>query len=732
MENHTPKKKSFVKRHFWSKRVFKPTLRKIALLIVLVAGIVGLYFFILQDIPSTAKIGKTNYPQSTNIFDRNGTLLYSIYGQRNQIYVPQSKIPKDLQNATIAIEDKDFYNHGAVDVRGIARAVYFTLVKKQTQGGSTLTQQLVKNSLLTPERTLTRKAKEIILAYSVEALYSKDKILEMYLNQVSYGGTAWGVQAASYQYYDKPVSKLTLAESAYLAGLPESPSVLSPFGSNPERGKERQKLVLQRMREQGYITAEQEKKAAAEKLVFTPFRDKILAPHFVFYVKTKLEERYGKEKVAQGGMNVTTSLDLKTQEMAEQAVASEVAKLERNKVSNGAALITKPGTGEILAMVGSRNYFDTEIDGNQNVTISKRQPGSSIKPINYAAGLGNGYSAATVFVDSAKCFPSGDGKPYCPMNYDLKFHGVVNMRNSLANSYNIPAVKMLKMNGMDTMIATASAMGITTFTEPERYGLSLTLGGGEVYMTDMTEAFGVFANMGYRIPLQPILKVTDSEGEVIDEYKAPSRPMFGGKKVIPEGVAFIISNILADNGARSAAFGSNSVLKIGNYPVSVKTGTTNDYRDNWTIGYTPDYVVAVWVGNNDNTPMSGVVSGVTGAAPIWNDIMTELVKRKIPKAFPKPDSVVGRSVCNETAGTPPEGTQCSGRFEYFLTGQYKTGAKTERKKVFIDKTTQTLAKAGQTENVEEQEKTIITDALGDQYCVDCAHPENNPTPTPNP
>ena len=730
-ETHTTRKKSFIKRHFFSKRIFKPTLRKIGFLLVGFAGFVFLYFFILKDIPSAATIGKIDYPQSTNIFDRNGELLYSIYTQRHQIYVPLDKIPKDLQVATIAIEDKDFYNHGAVDVRGIARAAYFTLFKKQVQGGSTLTQQLVKNSLLTPERTLTRKIKEVVLAYSVETLYSKDKILEMYLNQVSYGGTAWGVQAASYVYFDKPASKLNLAESAYLAGLPESPSVLSPFGSNPELGKRRQREVLKRMREERYITKAEEKKAASEKLKFTAFRDKILAPHFVFYVKNVLAKKYGERRVEQGGLNVTTSLDLKIQNFAQLAVASEVAELKKNKVSNGAVLVTNPATGEILAMVGSRDYFDTEIDGNQNVTISERQPGSSIKPINYATGLIKGYTAATPFVDKQTCFPNVGAAPYCPKNYDGRFHGVVTMRQSLANSYNIPAVKMLKMNGIDAMIATASAMGIKTFNEPDRYGLSLTLGGGEVKMIEMAEAFGVFANIGYRIPLQPILKVTDSEGKVIEEYTPPKRPMFG-EKVIPEGVAFIISHILSDNNARSAAFGTNSPLKIGNHPVSVKTGTTNDYRDNWTIGYTPDYVVAVWVGNNDNTPMSGVVSGVTGAAPIWHDIMEYLIKDKAPKSLSKPQSVIGRSVCNETGQPPAEGTGCSTRFEYFLQGKYTNGAKTERRKVFIDKGTGDLAKSGQTENVEEQEKTILIDATGDQYCIDCPHPETNPSPTPTP
>lgn len=730
-QSHHHRKKSFWKKFVPKKRWLKPSLRKLAFLFVLIAGIVFAYFFVLKDIPSTAKIGQTNYPQSTNIFDRNGELLYTIYTQRNQTYVPLDKIPKELQQATIAIEDKDFYNHGAVDIRGIARAVYFTVFKKQIQGGSTLTQQLVKNSLLTPEQTLTRKAKEVVLSYAVEGIYGKDKILEMYLNQVAYGGTAWGVQAASYVYFDKPVSELTLAESAYIAALPESPSVYSPFGTHPERGKLRQLEVLKRMREQGYITAEQEKKAGAEELAFRDFRDKILAPHFVFYVKQVLAEKYGERMVEQGGLNVTTSLDLKIQDFAQQTVASEVAELENSNVTNGAAVVTNPGTGEILAMVGSRDFFDSENDGNVNVAIAKRQPGSSIKPINYATGLIKGYTASTPFVDMATCFPNVGAPPYCPKNYDNRFHGITNMRQSLANSYNIPAVKMLKANGLDAMIATASAMGIKSFTEPERYGLSLTLGGGEVTMLEMATAFGVFANNGYRVDLQPILKVTDSNGKVLEEYDPPSSPMFG-EKAIPEGVAFIISHILQDNGARAAAFGTNSALRIKNYPVSVKTGTTNDYRDNWTIGYTPSYLTAVWVGNNDNTPMSGVVSGVTGAAPIWNTIMTKLIDGNPPEPLKKPDSVIGRNICTDTGQPAAAEGGCPTRFEYFLQGQYNSHGKIERTKVFIDKGTGDLAKAGQTENVEEQEKTIVTDLTGDRYCVDCPHPGSDPTPTPNP
>lgn len=724
--------KKIKKFHIW-----KIGLKSTSLFIFLALAFLAAYFFVLKDIPSTATIGTQSYPQSTKIYDRKGVLLYTFFSNRNQTFVGLNKIPKNLQSATIAIEDKDFYKHGAIDFRGITRAFVSTVFKKQVQGGSTLTQQLVRASLLTPEQTITRKVKEILLSFLVEAVYPKSKILEMYLNQVPYGGTAWGVQAASYVYFDKPAEKLDLAESAYLAGLPQSPSVYSPFGSHPEFGKERQLEVLKAMQDQGYITADQRKKAAAEPLKFSKIQNKILAPHFVFYIKDLLVQKYGQRVVERGGLNVTTSLDLKIQEEAQASVSGELDRLNNPTVTNGAALVTNPATGEILAMVGSRDYFDDAHDGNVNVTISKRQPGSSIKPINYATGLALGYTASTPFVDMKTCFQNPGGQPaYCPMNYDGKFHGVVQMRYALANSLNIPAVKMLKLNTTESMIATASAMGITTFSDPERYGLSLTLGGGEVYMTEMAQAFGVFANGGYLVPLQPILKVVDARGKVLEEYTPPKSPIFG-KKVFEPGVAFIISEILRDNNARAQSFGTNSPLKVGNYPVSVKTGTTNDYRDNWTIGYTPSYVVAVWVGNNDNRKMSGIVSGITGAAPIWHDIMTELLQGTEPQLPVKPADIVGMSVCTDTgqpAGTPVEGTpSCPTRFEYFIKGKTNSRGKITREKVFIDKGTQDLAKQGQTENIEEQEKTIITDPTGDRYCVDCQHLELlSPTPTPNP
>lgn len=687
---------------------------------------------VIKDIPKATVIGIKEFPQSSRIFDREGNLLYTIYAQRNQSFVPLKEVPKDLQEATISIEDKNFYRHGAIDIRGIVRAVYVNFKGEEVQGGSTITQQLVRNSLLTLDRTITRKVKEVILSFVVEAIYSKDKILEMYLNQVSYGGTAWGVEAASQIYFGKPVQKLTLAESAYLAGLPQAPSVYSPFGSHPEEGKKRQKQVLKAMEEGGYISSNEREKAENQKLSFTGIRDTIVSPHFVFYVKDLLVQKYGQKAVEQGGLNITTSLDPKIQKLTEDAIATEEATLRNNNWYNAASVVTNPKTGEVLAMVGSRNYFDDERDGNVNVAIAKRQPGSSIKPINYATGLIKGYTAATPFVDDKTCFPNQGGKSYCPLNYDLKFHGVVQMRQALANSYNIPAVKMLELNGLDAMIATASAMGITSFTEPERYGLSLTLGGGEVTMVEMTEAFGVFANMGYRIDINPILKVVDQKGKVLEEYDPPDTAL-AGEKVIPEGVAFIISDILSDNGARTPAFGGNSPLNIKGHKVSVKTGTTNDYRDNWTIGYTPSYVVATWVGNNDNTPLRGVVSGITGAAPIWNDIMGKLLEDTTPEEISRPDSVVGMSVCSTSGLIPqPEGSpyRCPTRFEYFLKTNLPKNTDPGMTKAFIDKGTNRLPEDGKTDNLEERDVVIVTDPNGDKYCVTCPGPEPSPTPTP--
>lgn len=705
------------------RKLFKK--RYFPLFILIFIGIFT-YFFILKDLPSPTKLNSSNNPQSSQIFDRDGKLLYTVYGNKNRTQIPLKEIPKNMQNATLAIEDKDFYKHGAIDIRGILRAVVANVTGKPIQGGSTLTQQLIKSTLLSPERTIQRKVKEIVLAFATEILYSKPQILEMYLNQIPYGGTAYGVQAASETFFGKDAKELTLAEAALLAGLPQSPTLYSPFGSHPEYAKERQLLVLKQMLDQGYISKEEHDKAVSEKLEYENISTSINAPHFVLYVKDLLTKKYGEKFTDQGGFKVKTTLDSDLQDFAQLAVASEMAKLKFARAENGAALVTDPSNGDILAMVGSKDYFDTTIDGNVNITLALRQPGSSIKPINYAVGMLNGYSPASVFVDKEICFPNQGGANYCPKNYDNKFHGVVTMRESLGNSFNIPAVKMLKLNTVSTMMSTASAMGISTFTDPDRYGLSLTLGGGEVTMMDMATAFGVFANKGYRVDLNPIIEVRDSKGKVIEEKKTKSAIF--GKKILPESVTFMISDILADNSARSQAFGTNSELVIPNQTVSVKTGTTNDVKDNWTIGYTPKYLTATWVGNNDNSPMGGVVSGVTGAAPIWNEIMSHILKDKKTSPLIKPPDVVRVNVCKNSGLLPKAGSECETRADYFI--QSKIPKKTDpgKSSVLIDKGTQDLAKPGQTDNVEPKEQYVVEDATGDRFCVDC--PRATPTPTP--
>lgn len=702
--------------------------KHLGLIFLVIFGVV-FYFFILKDLPSPTRLQSSQNPQSSKIYDRSGKLLYTIYSEKNRSQIPLGQIPKDVQNATISIEDKSFYSHGAVDFRGIARAFISTTIHREIQGGSTLTQQLVKNTLLSPEQTIKRKIKEVILSFATEILYSKEQILEMYLNQIPYGGTAYGIQAASQTYFGKDAKNLTLAESALLAGLPEAPSVYSPFGAHPELAVQRQRLVLQKMHEEGYITKSQEEKALSQKLTYKDISQTIKAPHFVLYVKDLLIKKYGEKMTEEGGLSVKTSLDLDIQEMAQASLSAEVAKLSGYHVTNGAALITNPATGEVLAMVGSKNYFDNTIDGNVNVVLALRQPGSSIKPINYATGLIKGYSAATPFIDKQICFPNQGGKNYCPVNYDGKFHGLVLMRESLGNSLNIPAVKMLKLNGVDSMIETAKAMGITTFNDPARYGLSLTLGGGEITMTDMATAFGVLANSGYKIGLAPILEIKNSEGKTIEKTKLPSSPK-SGEKAIPEAVAYIISDILKDNNARLLAFGSNSELSFGNNPVSVKTGTTNDYKDNWTIGYTPTTLVAVWVGNNDNTPMSGVVSGVTGAAPIFHDLMARLLLTRPAKPLDKPPTVVSKLICKDTGAYAKEGDTCPTKVELFIKGAKDKVYNLIKKNVWVVKDTGEEPPPGKTDNLELKEHTVFQDANGDEYCVTCAHPSPSPTPTP--
>lgn len=612
----------------------------------------------LRALPNPELLSQRDLQVTTKIFDRNGLLLYEIYADQNRTPVPLPEIPANVKEATIAIEDQDFYRHNGISLRGIIRAIRETLLNNQIQGGSTITQQLIKSALLTPEVKLTRKIKEVILAFWAERLYTKNQILEMYLNQVPYGGTAWGVEAASQTYFNKSVKNLNLAEAALLAGLPQAPTEYSPFGSHPEKAFERQKEVLRRMAEDRYITPEEEQEALNTPVIFAQPRTSLNAPHFVMYVKNLLEKEYGPRLVEQGGLRIVTSLDLTVQQKAEEIVATHIRNLAALQVGNGAALVTNPKTGEILAMVGSKNYFDLLSEGNVNVTTSLRQPGSSIKVVNYAAALENGFTAASIIDDSPVIYQTAGSPSYAPVNYDGRFHGPTPLRYALANSYNIPAVKILAKIGVQTMINTGRLMGITSWQDEGRYGLSLTLGGGDVTMLEMAQVYGTLANAGRHVDLVPVLEVTDYTGRVIEKHK----PKTGMQAIKPE-VAWIISNILSDNTARIAAFGPNSSLVIPGKTVSVKTGTSNDKRDNWTIGYTPSFVVSVWVGNNNNAPMNPfLTSGVTGAAPIWHDIMGELLKDKPDEAPAKPETVIS--------------VPCYfGRPEYFIAGTEPTSGR---------------------------------------------------------
>ncbi len=693
------------------------------------------YLLIFKDLPSPTKLGSYDIPLATKIYDRNGQLLFDIYADENRTAVPLSEMPTYLRQATIAIEDKDFYKHQGINpVGGILRAISSSITKQRLEGGSTLTQQLVKSALLTPERTITRKIKEAILALWVETLYSKDKILELYLNQVPYGGTAWGVESAAEKYFGKSVKDLTLAESTLLAGLPQAPTLYSPFGAYPEYAKGRQREVLRRMVEDGYISRQQADEADAEQLAYKQ-ESGIKAGHFVMYVKQKLVEKYGEALVGRGGLKVTTTLDADLQEYAQATVAAEIAKLGRLRVSNGAALITKPSTGEILSMVGSTDFFATP-SGSYNVTTALRQPGSSIKPINYAIGIENKIvTPATVFLDVPTCFNVTGQPAYCPKNYDGKFHGPVALRMSLGNSFNIPAVKMLKLNSVETMIASASAFGLDTLKDPSRYGLSLTLGGAEVRMVDMAEACGIFANGGIRKDLMAILKVVDKNGKVLEEAndpnltrEIPSQLLLEGPRVISQETAFLVSHILLDNNARMQAFGPSSELVVPGHAVSVKTGTTDDLRDNWTIGYTPQYLVATWVGNNDNSPMNpALVSGVTGAAPIWNKLMRRVLTGTSDIWPKQPEGVVGARVCSLSGLLPPndgDDAGCPIRFEYFIKGTVPSIREGLRQSILIDKTTGDIAAPGKTDNVEPQEHLVLKDGIS-TYCLDCPHPSEN-------
>lgn len=644
------------------------------LLIIGIIVFVALFLWYGRDLPAPGKLINSSLAESTRIYDRKGVLLYSVYKDQNRAYVQLSDIPKNVQHATIAVEDRTFYQNSGFSVTGYLRALFGIITLRGISGGSTLTQQLVKNVLLQDTRqTLARKLKELILAIQVDKRYSKDQILEMYLNDVPYGGANIGVESAAEAYFGKHVSELDLAESAFLAGLPQAPSVYSPFTGNTYY-LGRTQVVLNSMRDEGYISQKEDDSAYKEiqAVKFSDADRSIKAPHWVMFIKQKLASQFGDAAVANGGLQVTTTLDYDLQKHAEDIVKTEIGNLKGYDVSNGAAVAMDPKTGQVLTMVGNTDYFDVSVDGNYNDATANRQPGSSLKPIMYATAFEKGYTPATEVMDVKTDFPSGDPtKPiYTPVNYDGKYHGPMQLRFTLGNSLNIPAVKMLARVGIKDVMQNAFNMGIQnwepTSSNVANVGLSLVLGGRETTLLDEVTAYSVFADQGVKHDPVYILKVTDSHGNML--YSSHDS---AGVSVLPKEVTFLISHILLDNNARTMEFGPNSYLNVIGRTVSAKTGTTDDKKDNWTLGFTPSMVVGVWVGNNNGMPMNQAISsGVTGAAPIWEKIMSYALKGKPDEQPSKPDNVVAVTIDSLFGGLPYNGQPT--RSEYFIKGTEPT------------------------------------------------------------
>jgi 1A family penicillin-binding protein len=630
----------------------------------MLAGLLwAVYAWLTIDLPSPDHLYDRRSAPSTRILDRNGQLLYEIIDPHAGRHTPLTlaQIPEECQHATIATEDANFFSNPGVDVMGIVRAAWINLRGGEVlAGGSTITQQLARNLLLDPEeraeRTLKRKLRESILAWRLARRFDKQEILTLYLNETYYGNLAYGIGAAANTYFAKPASDLSLAECALLAGLPQAPSVYDPL-SDPEAASARQRVVLDLMQKQGYVSSETVRLAAAERLHYASTVFPIKAPHFVMYVRAWLEREYGLEAIYQHGLIVTTTLNLDWQHTAESVVRNRLQQLQRHpldtgqperNVNNAAIVALDPDTGEILTMLGSPDYFDPQIDGAVNATLALRQPGSAIKPITYATAFDptrpDPLTPGTTILDIRTSFATQEGLPYVPVNYDHRYHGPVSARVALASSYNLPAVKVLNEVGIDTMTALARRLGITTLDNYEdagrgRYGLALTLGGGEVRLLELTQAYSAFANGGLSIEPIAIQSVTDNEGHTL--YHARDQ---GNSRVLAPQVAYLITHILSDARARAPAFGEGSVLELSR-PAAAKTGTTTDWRDNWTIGYTPDLVTGVWVGNANNEPMERV-SGVDGAGPIWHDFMELVLRGQPEREFERPPGLITAEICS--------------------------------------------------------------------------------------
>jgi len=619
------------------------------------AGVMGLYAYYARDLPDPGALSRRQRFQTARILDRNGALLQELNdpaGGRRTL-VPISEIPPVMRAATIAAEDASFFDNPGFDPRAVVRATYQWVRSGSPQSGaSTITQQLVKNTLLGPEQTAERKIKEAFLAMELTRRYSKDQILEMYLNEISFGSRAYGIEAAAQTYFAKPARNLTLAEATLLAGLPQAPSYYDPYTNMPA-AKERQQYVLEQMVRTGAITdAERESAARAElRLAPAPAFGTREAPHFTTYVRQLIEDRFGTEALFRDGLQITTSLDLEMQHAAEDAARRHVADIRARNATNAAVVAMRPKTGEVLAMLGSVDFDDPSIDGQVNVALALRQPGSTLKPFTYLTAFGKGWSPATLVWDVQTTFPGG----YRPNNFDNRFPGPMTVRDALAQSRNIPAVQALQFVGVPDMLATAHRLGIEDLRDPQRYGLSVTLGGGEVKLLDLTYAYAVLANGGRQVGADvrstarepgfrqfdpvSILKVTDASGKTLYEYKASD-----GAEVVDPRLVYQVTSVLSDNAARVPTYGRNSALVLPNRPAAVKTGTTDEFRDSWVFGYTPELVAGVWVGNTNNTPMRDVL-GVAGAGQIWHTFMESALASTPVTRFAVPAGVVEAEVC---------------------------------------------------------------------------------------
>ncbi len=635
-----------------------------------IAAFTAFFIYLAQNLPSPSEISNHTISESTKIFDRTGTvLLYEISGGKKRTTIPLSEVPKSLEDATIAIEDKDFYNEPAFNLKGVARAVITNISGGNLtgQGGSTITQQLARNAFLSPEKTLTRKLRELILAIQLDQQYTKDKILEMYLNEIPYGPTIYGVETASQMYFAKPARDLTIAESAILAALPQAPSRLSPWGSHLDLLFQRQHLVLKAMHDQKKITDTEYQQALSQPIVFAAQNPTgIKAAHFVLAVQDYLLQKYGEDTVRKGGLKVKTTLDWTLQQAAEKAVSEGAARNEAAYGGGNAALVAEDSTtGQILALVGSRDYFDKDHQGSYNAaTQALRQPGSALKPFVYLEGFTQGYTPNTVLFDvptefstNAACpdvpnFDSSDSRCFHPQDFEGYFSGPMDVRHALAESVNVPAVKMLYLVGKKNAIQLLQSFGITTLDDPNKYGLSLVLGGGAVHLIDLVKAYSVLSQEGTLRDQAMILEVRDSSDNVVESFEPKDSKVMDAEPIRE------VNDVLSDANARSGLFHSSLGLTVfPGHDVALKTGTSNDYRDAWTIGYTPSLVVGVWAGNNNNVAMHRQGSSILAAVPIWSAFMQSALATQPSESFTPPaplqqtkQALIG--MCTDSNGTP--------------------------------------------------------------------------------